>query len=142
VRRLREYQPAAVNPAAAAARNVFLVPMAPVRVPPKAYPTELPASPQLTSSAYDPVRVPGSATSSSSALVVIPWTAPAAPQAGITRSIAGMFPAAKGQAGASDGRPALRRDQAGGQRQAPPPAPVSEASQEIAGRAGRAEHPG
>ena len=49
------------------------------RAPPAAYPAALPASPQLTSSAYDPVSVPGSATSSSDVVVVIPWAASAAP---------------------------------------------------------------
>ena len=123
MRRLRAYQYAAASPAAAATRNVLLVPMTAVRVPPKAYPMALPVSPQLTSSAYDPVRVPGSVMSSSSALVVIPWTAPAAPHAGITSSIAATLSAAKARqapAMAATYWAATRREASGTDHRRPP----------------------
>src|ERR1041384_6505150 len=57
-------------------------------------PDAAPNQPQLTSNAYDPVSAPGSATSSSSVVVVIPWTAPAAPLTGIPSTIPKMLPLA------------------------------------------------
>ena len=61
--RRRMYQAAAANPATAAARNMFRAPITPMKTPPTAYLAALPAKPQLTSSAYEPVSGPGAATS-------------------------------------------------------------------------------
>ncbi len=107
-----------------------------------AYPAALPARPQLTSSAYEPVSVPGAATSSSSALVVIPWTAPAAP---VDRASPAAWLGCSRRKAPGRHRQRLTRTEprpAARQGAGAKPASIGEAAQEVADRACRAEHPG